>query len=140
MCPECGQPLITFELEGVQIDRCVACGGTWLDRGELAMLMAAAGQPSGKGAEALDRAKAGARGKRRCPRCRRRLHLISIGGENPVQLDRCPHAHGIWFDRGEVLKTVEYFEKQNEGEEGAVARFFAGLFQYEIQSKPKEGE
>ena len=39
MCPACGQPLIALELEGVEIDYCAACGGVWLDAGELRTLI-----------------------------------------------------------------------------------------------------
>ena len=34
-CPKCGMDLHQFELEGVKIDRCVSCGGTWLDHNEM---------------------------------------------------------------------------------------------------------
>jgi len=33
MCPACKEPLVVFELDGVEIDRCLRCGGTWLDDG-----------------------------------------------------------------------------------------------------------
>src|SRR5438093_899662 len=35
MCPQCRQPMLVFELDGVEIDRCLSCRGTWLDAGEL---------------------------------------------------------------------------------------------------------
>lgn len=34
-CPKCGMALETVTLQGVQIDRCYSCNGTWLDEGEL---------------------------------------------------------------------------------------------------------
>ncbi|MEO8216477.1 MAG: zf-TFIIB domain-containing protein [Acidobacteriota bacterium] len=34
-CPKCGMDLHEFELEDVKIDRCVSCGGTWLDESEM---------------------------------------------------------------------------------------------------------
>ncbi len=37
-CPKCGKELKTMDYEGVQIDRCVACQGIWLDKGELDQL------------------------------------------------------------------------------------------------------
>ncbi len=37
-CPRCGVKLDQEVLEGVTIDRCGACGGMWLDRGELETL------------------------------------------------------------------------------------------------------
>ena len=43
-CPKCGMELETVTLQGVQIDRCFSCNGTWLDEGELEQL---AGQEPG---------------------------------------------------------------------------------------------
>lgn len=39
-CPKCGDDLTTVDYEGVQIDRCGACSGIWLDAGELEQLTA----------------------------------------------------------------------------------------------------
>lgn len=37
-CPKCGSKLETLDYRGLQIDRCFACNGTWLDAGELEAL------------------------------------------------------------------------------------------------------
>lgn len=37
-CPKCGRPLETIDHDGVQVDRCSSCNGTWLDDGELERL------------------------------------------------------------------------------------------------------
>lgn len=37
-CPKCGMALEALTLEGVEIDRCRSCNGTWLDAGELDQL------------------------------------------------------------------------------------------------------
>ena len=37
-CPKCGMALEPVTLQGVQIDRCYSCNGTWLDEGELEQL------------------------------------------------------------------------------------------------------
>ena len=34
-CPKCGMALETVTFQGVQIDRCRSCNGSWLDEGEL---------------------------------------------------------------------------------------------------------
>ncbi len=34
-CPKCGMKLIQIDYKGIKIDRCSACGGVWLDDGEL---------------------------------------------------------------------------------------------------------
>jgi Uncharacterized protein conserved in bacteria len=34
-CPKCGMKLIEVDYKNLKIDRCSACGGVWLDAGEL---------------------------------------------------------------------------------------------------------
>ncbi len=122
MCPVCRQPMVGFEFEGVEIDRCLECGGTWLDAGELEMLTDRAGVPSGELGAALQGTAAGRRTGRRCPCCPRKLREIRIGPEPSVVVDRCPWGQGLWFDKGEVKAVIRWFAT---GQEGVVARFFA---------------
>ncbi len=37
-CPKCGHKLETITFKGLDIDKCFACNGTWLDQGELEQL------------------------------------------------------------------------------------------------------
>jgi uncharacterized protein len=39
-CPKCGHKLNTIRYVDVEIDRCFACGGVWLDDGELEKVVA----------------------------------------------------------------------------------------------------
>jgi Zn-finger nucleic acid-binding protein len=134
MCPGCGAPLIIFELHGVEVDYCPACGGTWLDAGELEQIAAVSGAPTARLAEALRRAREGGKGQRRCPRCRRRMRALQVGEAAPVTLDRCPAGHGLWFDRGELESVIR---QCGEGEHGAVGRFFGELFRHELGGDEK---
>jgi hypothetical protein len=34
-CPKCGMDLTTIDFQGVKIDQCASCNGTFLDAGEL---------------------------------------------------------------------------------------------------------
>ncbi len=38
-CPVCKNAMITLELQEVEIDYCIDCGGIWLDAGELELLL-----------------------------------------------------------------------------------------------------
>lgn len=38
-CPKCGMDLTTIEFQGISIDRCTTCNGTWFDAGEVEQLM-----------------------------------------------------------------------------------------------------
>jgi uncharacterized protein len=43
-CPKCGMDLDTIDFRGVKVDRCMNCGGTWFDAGEIETAL---GQDSG---------------------------------------------------------------------------------------------
>ncbi len=130
MCPQCKEPMVAFELEGVEIDRCSSCGGTWLDAGELEMITELAGASAGELSRAMTTLGRGSRTRRRCPRCPRRLREVSVGRSPEVHVDRCPWGHGLWFDRGEMEQVVHSCAS---GEEGVVARFFADLYHNEYR-------
>jgi Zn-finger nucleic acid-binding protein len=139
MCPECGAPLVALELYGIEIDHCITCRGTWLDKGELAMIAERAKVESGELTDALYEMKASGPGKGRCPRCSKRLNSVVIPEEPPIQLDRCPIGHGLYFDKGEMMSTVSCMANCDDKEADAVARFFADMFKHELETE-KEGE
>ena len=130
MCPVCREPMVAFQLQGVEIDHCVTCQGTWLDAGELEQIGELAGAPGGDLSHALERSGEGRRSRRRCPRCPRRLREFELGRDPPAAIDRCPGGHGLWFDRGEMVTVVRSFA---DGEEGEVARFFGDLFRSDLE-------
>jgi len=113
--------MVVFGLEGVEIDRCLDCGGTWLDAGELDQIGQLAGAAPGRLTEALEKGGGEKHGGRRCPRCPGKLRVIHV---EKVELDRCPHGHGLWFDAKEIETLVAAF---TEGEEGRVAAFLGEL-------------
>jgi len=127
MCPVCRKPMLAYELDGVEIDHCVECSGTWLDGGELEQITELSGASPGPLAAALDAAVSGGATRRRCPRCSRKLRKLDVGADPTVELDRCPKGHGLWFDQGE-LDTVVRAHAAAEGDEGEVARYFGRLF------------
>lgn len=126
--------MVVFELDGIELDRCVSCQGTWLDAGELEQILDMAGIAPGRLTAVLGSPGGEKRGRRPCPRCGRRMRLVTVAGETPVELDQCPLGHGLWFDRGEIRATVGAF---TEGDAGAVAQFFSQTFQHELGQAPK---
>ena len=38
-CPKCGMDLTELEYQGITLDRCVTCNGTWFDAGEMEQLL-----------------------------------------------------------------------------------------------------
>ena len=132
MCPDCGEPLVAFELDGVEIDHCVECYGTWFDAGELEMLSQLAEASAEPLARVIQSAAALKKGKRHCVRCRQHLTLIAVGDDTTVELDHCPNGHGLWFDQGELRQMIAIFESE---ETSSVARFFAELYKTELQTQ-----
>ena len=128
MCPRCKEPLIVFELEGIEIDHCPECRGTWLEVGEFELIAERAGAEPGPISDALLKGRGEKAGKLHCPRCPAPLRVMHIEG---VELDRCPHDHGIWFDAGEMKTLIESF---NAGETGALAAFFGDILRDENPS------
>jgi Zn-finger nucleic acid-binding protein len=126
--------MVAFELEGVEIDHCLRCKGTWLDAGELEQISELAGARSPELVRATESMRKGKRTWRHCPRCPGRLRESKVGDSPPVKLDHCPFGHGLWFDRGEMLTAIRAYA----GEHGsAVARFFAELYRSEIEQLPE---
>ncbi len=120
MCPACKEPMVVFELDGVEIDRCLKCSGTWLDAGEIDQLARLEGTPDRLSA-AVAAAGAGKKGERRCVRCSAKMQVVTV--EN-IEIDRCPRGHGLWFDQNEMESLIGAVRG---GEGGAMARFLGEL-------------
>ncbi|MEW6251146.1 MAG: hypothetical protein AB1716_10900, partial [Planctomycetota bacterium] len=97
------------------------------------------GAPRGRLHAALKAAGEGRAGRRRCPRCGRRLAVVHVRGgaetavrtEAPradgpraIELDKCPAGHGLWLDVGELGALVREF---CGAADAAVAEFFGDL-------------
>ncbi len=131
MCPHCGEPLVVYELEGIEIDHCVECGGTWLDAGELELIAEFSEVESGELSNALYSPKKQQHIDRRCPRCNKKMNSIHIGQQENIEAETCPYGHGLWLDKGELRAIINSY---SQGEEGSVARFFGNLYQDELKS------
>lgn len=129
MCPKCKQPLIVVEFEGVEVDYCLDCHGTWFDTGELELVSELAGVEPSKLETALQAAGSGTPGRRRCPRCGRKMLVSPVGREPPIEVDRCPVGQGIWLDAGELAAIVKSLGGTDDA---AVAEFLGDVFRHEL--------
>ena len=96
-CPACEQAMLILEYKGIELDHCPACGGAWLDAGELGLLLN--GRPETPAGLTLENTQAGSR---RCPRCPRKMDTGHFAN-SAIEVDACPAQHGIWLDRGELV-------------------------------------
>ena len=121
-CPVCRVALVVVERERIELDWCLSCRGLWFDEGELELLA----EKSGRAIDPADLTRADRRtgqGKRRCPRCRKKMEQATVGSGEGPKIDRCP-AHGIWLDRGELGQIMS----GTEGESGPILRFLGETF------------
>lgn len=105
-CPVCKEPMIVLELDEVEVDHCISCGGIWLDAGELELLLGDAAQKDDFLSSFEIDETSGERA-RRCPLCSRRMEKISVGRDKSVRIDRCRKNDGIWLDGGELEELIK---------------------------------
>jgi len=104
-CPNCKEPLLVLEFEGIELDYCDSCRGVWLDPDEVAMVFGNGGWQKAlhvAPGEVLKR-----EGGKACPRCRTTMHKRLAGEKHPVTTDLCPRGHGLWLDGGELGALIE---------------------------------
>ena len=101
-CPGCGSAMRKNAAADFTSDECAACGGIFLDKGELNAL---ASEMSGDIEYcSLDGGDHGDRGTRRqCPRCPGvEMHAIALLAVSDITFDACPQCHGFFLDKGEA--------------------------------------
>jgi len=100
-----GQP-VSNGLEQVEVDHCTACGGIWLDAGELELLFGDAHQGRIL-IGSFEQVKFSKERSRPCPICLKKMHKVLVSPhDEPVIIDRCPKGHGLWFDKGELPQVL----------------------------------
>jgi Zn-finger nucleic acid-binding protein len=114
-CPRCFLPMRKETYEGVEIDFCDTCWGSWLDKGELPAIVKAEELEFDERDQkiALDlysASKPGPRGPLLCPRCSTFMEQLRYDREVQLLIDRCPQ-HGVWLDAGEIKKIQILAEK-----------------------------
>ncbi|MCD4831566.1 MAG: zf-TFIIB domain-containing protein [Anaerohalosphaeraceae bacterium] len=106
-CPVCkNSAMVVLELDEVEVDYCFDCQGIWLDAGELELLL-----DGSHVANALLKSFRPctdcSEEKRPCPICLKKMQKISAGSESePIIIDSCKKAHGLWFDAGELQNVI----------------------------------
>lgn len=106
-CPVCDGAMITLELADVEIDHCIACGGIWLDAGELELLMDDR-QKADSLLASFQESASQTEAPRKCPICDRKMAKIVVGQAQPILLiDKCRRGDGLWFDQGELQDILQ---------------------------------
>ena len=127
-CPYCSTPLVPETYEGITIDRCPSCQGTWLDAGELTHIVetqeVTIPQEIVRETLALAAVNVSSPGVRTlvpCPKCDGPMNPINYDHTSGVIIDHCPLGHGNWLDASELEKVQahrEYWDNQSKKLEG----------------------
>jgi hypothetical protein len=108
--------MLVVEHDGIELDHCPGCFGTWFDRDELVLLLdetgGAVGEKLSAAAVCALPAAATREKTRRCPACRHKMRKANIGPGAGVLVDACPAGHGLWFDDGEVAALAADLQRE----------------------------
>ena len=117
-CVKCNENLKKADYKGIKLDYCDDCQGIWFDRDELR-------QVKDKEDEFLrwvdvdpweDEAKFKiSESSKSCPVCEMPLYAVKCNGFL-VEIDLCNVCHGIWLDKGEFDKIIDYMKEKVEKE------------------------
>lgn len=118
LCPICQQPLSSAIVSNVEVDYCPICLGMWFERDELRW----AKDEKDEELRWLDidlwkdeeNFKI-ARGIRLCPYCRVPLYEVYYG-DSKIVVDVCNLCHGVWLDRAEFKKIIDYLKRKKDYE------------------------
>ncbi|KKU86343.1 MAG: hypothetical protein A2667_00115 [Candidatus Wildermuthbacteria bacterium RIFCSPHIGHO2_01_FULL_47_27] len=114
-CPFCKK----IELEkaifnNVEVDYCPSCLGVWFEEEELRWAKDARDENlKWLDMDLWEKEKDFkiSRGQKLCPDCRLPLYEV-VYGESQVKVDLCSICRGVWLDKGEFQKIIEYLKER----------------------------
>jgi Zn-finger nucleic acid-binding protein len=114
-CPACGAKLDVYSLLSIEFEGCPRCHGLWLDQDELRKLKnkVGIGELHWLNSEVDNIEQAAAiQTKRVCPRKDGGQLVSIVFGKSSIVLDWCPKCRGMWLDRGEYEKIIDYLRDE----------------------------
>jgi Zn-finger nucleic acid-binding protein len=114
ICPVCKNPMVVLELDQIEIDHCLNCGGIWLDAGELELLLDT-DEERERFVKLLIEDDSVKEKKYPCPICNKKMEKVFVGEEKKILIDKCRKNHGLWLDKGELEQVIELSSKNREG-------------------------
>ena len=123
-CPRCQEICRIETYEDVEIDRCSACQGIWLDYEEIVTILKERQVKfSDEDMEAMkarisdNMPEVEEQHQLPCPKCSINMRTVNYQANTGVIIDRCPKNCGLWFDPNEleaVQANAEYWEDQSQ--------------------------
>lgn len=99
-CPGCANDMVQVEVQSIEIDRCPACGGIVLDKGETEAIESLGLAHVIEGGVAAPSSGGARTTAARCHDCNR--EMIALRGAGDVEYDWCDGCERLFFDRGEL--------------------------------------
>lgn len=106
--------MVVLELDQIEIDHCLICGGIWLDAGELELLLET-DEERDRFVKLLIEDDAVKEKRYPCPICNKKMEKVFVGDEKEILIDKCKKNHGLWLDKGELEQVIELSTKSREG-------------------------
>ena len=121
LCPREGTELKTVKRSDVELEECSACGGVFLDRGELESLQsavekaggAALGAPTDTVSEGFSAAHNEELPPIDCVKCTIQMERRRYGFGSQTVIDECPNCGGLWLDGGELEALQKLYATSN---------------------------
>jgi Zn-finger nucleic acid-binding protein len=111
-CPRDQVELRIEKHHGIEVDRCPACNGRWLDHGELDQLEATV--PSTEEERVATIEYSPRESGLACPKCDQPMRTFNYRAYG-LELDVCQHQHGFWLDGGEDGRVRDIIEERIKG-------------------------
>jgi Zn-finger nucleic acid-binding protein len=118
-CPRCDTKTGVRQIQDVGVDDCAACGGVFLDRGELNRVTEAIDGDLEYSTLHEDRADVpDSLGPIGCPSCDGgTMHKVEFLVHTGIILDHCRSCGGFWLDGKELERINAYVHDLNESSE-----------------------
>jgi Zn-finger nucleic acid-binding protein len=131
-CPNDGSELTPVTIEDIPVDQCPACGGFWLDRGELETL----GEKHGAHMRPVTLGDISVVDEtRQCPRDRSALHKHDFAEHTGFYIEQCPTCQGVWLEMDQLTAILGYLDKDGAYTEPTLSEQVM-LFLYQLTARP----
>ena len=122
-CPACADSVLTERTlkNGVAVDSCTSCRGTWLDAGEFLQLTR---NKEVATQDLLSLSWGAVKSERHCPHCQTSMsEAVFLGDETTIEF--CQECDGLWFDDRELKDSLRFLKiktvaVEDVGDEAAV--------------------
>ncbi|MEN3015383.1 MAG: zf-TFIIB domain-containing protein [bacterium] len=147
-CPRCkslGQevPLQQSMLSNIEINVCQTCGGIWFETKELGMATAVDKKEIEQLTQTLSQAKDIEKSQdmeMQCPKCSTNMFKYRYMYTSDIYIDSCEQCEGIWVDKGELLRIVNYLEEASKIDPEKEASIKLKLNQIKLEYQQREKE